>query len=412
MHRSTRKAASHWRRRCYEILEQGSASDRVSVAFNNGLVFLIVITLLATVLESVPALENRYGIALNAIELAATAAFTIEYLLRLWTAREHGPLRHLGPARAALRFATSLPGLVDLGAILPLWLSLVAAPDFKIILVVRLLRFFKLTRYSPAMRSLLDAVYAERRALAGCFVILCGTTLIAAALMHLAEHTAQPDKFGTLPDAMWWAIVTLGTVGYGDVIPVTPIGRVLAGVTIFAGLLMVAMPVGIVASSFANEVHRRDFVITWGMLARIPLFSELSAAQIADVMNYLHARKVDAGVTIARRGEPAHEMYLIADGEVEIKLPHQHARLTAGQFFGEIAALRRARRSATITAVVTTRLLVLDAADLHALMDREPQIASRVRDAASKRLGRDFSYGDDDLLAAELKEESRSLEQD
>jgi len=97
---------------------------------------------------------------------------------------------------------------------------------------------------------------------------------------------------------------------------------------------------------------------------------------------------------------------------VEIKLPHQHARLTAGQFFGEIAALRRARRSATITAVVTTRLLVLDAADLHALMDREPQIASRVRDAASKRLGRDFSYGDDDLLAAELKEESRSLEQD
>ena len=412
MPRPTRKAAPHWRRRWYEILEQGSANDRVSVAFNDGLVLLVVVTLIATVLESVPALEHRYGFALNAIELTATAVFTIEYLLRLWTAREHGPLHHLGPVRAALRFATSLPGLVDLAAILPLWLSLVVAADFKVILVIRLLRFFKLTRYSPAMRSLLDAVYAERRALAGCFVILCGTTLIAAALMHLAEHNAQPDKFGTLPDAMWWAIVTLGTVGYGDVVPVTPIGRILTGVTIFAGLLMVAMPVGIVASSFANEVHRRDFVITWGMLARIPLFSELSAAQIADVMNYLHARKVDAGVTIARRGEPAHEMYLIADGEVEIKLPHQHARLTAGQFFGEIAVLRRARRSATITAVATTRLLVLEAADLHALMEREPQIASRVRDAASKRLGRDFSYGDDDLLARELKTEHRDLEPD
>jgi voltage-gated potassium channel len=309
--------------------------------------------------------------------------------------------------KAALRFATSLAGLIDLAAILPFLLSLVVAADFKIILVFRLIRFFKLTRYSPAMRSLLDAVYAERRALAGCFVILCGTTLIAAALMHLAERNAQPDKFGTLPDAMWWAIVTLGTVGYGDVVPITPIGRTLTGVTIFAGLLMVAMPVGIVASSFANEVHRRDFVITWGMLARIPLFGELSAAQIADIMNYLHARKVDAGVTIARRGDAAHEMYLIADGEVEIRLPHQRTRLTAGQFFGEIAALRRARRSATITAVTTTRLLVLGAADLHALMDREPQIASRVRDAASKRLGRHFSYGEDDLLAEELKTEER-----
>lgn len=407
MRRPMRKSVVHWRRRLYQILEQGSADDRLSVALNNGLVLLIVITLVATILESVPSLEAPYGAAFRSIELAATAAFSAEYLLRLWTAREHGPLRHLGSVRAALRFATSLAGLIDLAAILPFLLSLVIAADFKIILVFRLIRFFKLTRYSPAMRSLLDAVYAERRALAGCFVILCGTTLIAAALMHLAEHNAQPDKFGTLPDAMWWAIVTLGTVGYGDVVPVTPIGRTLTGVTIFAGLLMVAMPVGIVASSFANEVHRRDFVITWGMMARIPLFGELSAAQIADIMNYLHARKVDAGVTIARRGDPAHEMYLIADGEVEIRLAHQRTRLTAGQFFGEIAALRHARRSATITAVTTTRLLVLGAGDLHALMDREPQIASRVRDAASKRLGRDFSYGEDDLLAEELKTEER-----
>jgi voltage-gated potassium channel len=270
-------------------------------------------------------------------------------------------------------------------------------------------RFFKLTRYSPAMRSLLDSLYAERRALVGCFVILVGTALVAAALMHLAEHAAQPDKFGTLPDAMWWAIVTLGTIGYGDVVPITPLGRLLAGVTIFAGLLMVAMPVGIIASSFANEVHRRDFIITWGMLARIPLFSDLSAAQIADIMKYLHARKLEAGVVIARRGEPAHSMYVIADGEVEIKLPHERVRLTSGHFFGEIAALRRTHRSATATAVAPTRLLVLDAADLHMLMDREPEIATRVYAAARKRLGKDISLGDDDLLVAELKAEERDL---
>src|SRR5919201_5848013 len=109
--------------------------------------------------------------------------------------------------------------------------------------------FLKLARYSPAMRSLLDALYNERRALLGCFVILLGVTLVVASIMHVIERGAQPDKFGTIPDAMWWAIVTLGTIGYGDVVPVTPLGRVLAAFAIFGGLIMIALPVGIIASA-------------------------------------------------------------------------------------------------------------------------------------------------------------------
>src|SRR6202008_4187347 len=206
--------------------------------------------------------------------------FSLEYVVRLWTEVEHPPWRRLGAILSALHFATSPAGLIDLAAVLPFGLSLIVAADFKAFLVLRLIRFFKLTRYSPAMRSLLEALYAERRALVGCFVILCGATLIAAALMHLAEGTAQPDKFGTIPDAMWWAIVTLGTIGYGDAVPITVGGRLVAGLTIFAGFLMVALPVGIVATAFANEVHRRDFVVTWSLVARIPLFSELNATQV------------------------------------------------------------------------------------------------------------------------------------
>jgi len=389
------------RRRVYTILEQGDRADGVSLALNRFLIALIGVTLAATVVESVPELAKAYTLPLNAIEWTATLVFSLEYAARVWSAAEH-PLLKRGAFFGRLRFVTSFSGLIDLAAILPFWLSVFIASDFRILLVLRLVRFFKLTRYSPAMRSLLDALYSERRALGGCFVILFGTAVIAAALMHLAERAAQPDRFGTIPDALWWAIVTLGTIGYGDVVPVTALGRVLAGLTIFAGLLMMALPVGIFATAFSNEVHRRDFIITWGLVARIPLFRTLTASEIANVMTLLRAQKVDSGTVIARRGEPAHAMYLIADGEVEVKLRHKHLRLGTGQFFGEIAALRRTRRSATVTAVTPTRLLVLDALDLHALMDSQPALAARIEEAAREKLGHALSAPDGDLMSEEL----------
>jgi voltage-gated potassium channel len=390
------------RRRLYLLLDQSAEVGRFSASIDWILIVVIVMTLAATVMQSVPAMAAAHGRAFEVVEYAAAAVFSIEYALRLWVAAEHPPWKRLGTFRAAFRWSLSPAGLIDLAAIFPFWFSFLISSDFRIVLVLRLIRFFKLGRYSPAMRSLLEAIYSERRALFGCFVILCGATLMAAALMHLAESTAQPKKFGTIPDAMWWAIVTLGTVGYGDAVPITTVGRLIAGLTIFAGLLMVALPVGIVATAFSNEVHRRDFVVTWGLVARIPMFGQLSATQIADVMKILRAQKVDKGAVIARRGEPAHSMYLIVDGEVEIKLRHQHVRLGAGDFFGEVAALRQSRRSATVVALRPTRLLALDASDLHSLMDREPQIASRIWEAARQRLGHELDTATGDLVASEL----------
>jgi voltage-gated potassium channel len=256
------------------------------------------------------------------------------------------------------------------------------------------------------MRSLLDVLYAERRALAGCFVILIGTTLIAATAMHLVEGRVQPDKFGTIPDAMWWAIVTLGTIGYGDMVPVTSLGRLVGAATIFAGLIMIALPVGIVATAFAEAIHRRDFVITWSMVARVPLFAGLNANDIADIMRLLRARTVEPGDVVVRRGEPAHSMYFLAAGEVEVDLPPPHGkvRLGAGHFFGEVAVLRRARRSATITALARTHLLALDAHDLRALMDRDPRISDRIREVARTRLGHELVTPRGDLVTEELED--------
>jgi len=404
MTRHNRRTHVDLRRRLYEVLEHGAIGDRAGLIVGRLIVVLIVINLVAMTLDTVPKLQAEYGPLFTAIELLSLVLFTIEYGLRVWVAAEHAPHRHSSERKARWEFITSPLGVIDLLAVLPFWVALVLPFDLRVLLVFRMARFLKLARYSPAMRSLLDALYNERRALFGCFVILLGATLLAASIMHVIERHVQPDKFGTIPDAMWWAIVTLGTIGYGDVVPVTALGRVVAAVTIFVGLIMVALPIGIVATAFADEIHRRDFVVTWGMVARVPLFAELQATDIADIVRLLRAQQVEAGDVIARRGEPAHSMYFIAAGEVEIELKHERVRLGPGHFFGEVAALRRTHRSATVIAVTRTSLLVLDAQDLHVMMDREPRIAKRIREVVRTRLGGDMVTRKGDLVVEELQE--------
>ncbi|MBI2716119.1 MAG: ion transporter [Rhizobiales bacterium] len=391
------------RRRVYLALEQGPVGERAGAVVDRLLVVLIVINLVAVALESVPDIGARYAFTFELIEYVSLAVFTVEYGLRLWVAVEHGPHQHLSGMRARLKYALSPAGLIDLAAVLPFWFAMVLPADFRFVLIFRMVRFFKIARYSPAMRSLLDVLYQERRALFGCLVITLGTSLVAAALMHLAEGKVQPDKLGTIPDALWWSIVTVGTIGYGDVVPVTALGKLIATGTIFLGLIMMALPIGIIATAFSEQIHRRDFIVTWGMIARVPLFAELDAGEIADIMQLLRAQLAEAGEVIVRKGDAAHSMYFIAEGEVEVALKKQNVRLGVGQFFGEVAVLRRARRSATATALCRTSLLVLDAQNLHALMQRDPRIAKRIKDVVEKRVGREVISPKGDIVTEEIK---------
>jgi voltage-gated potassium channel len=395
------------RRAVYDLLDHARAGYPASIAVNRGIVLLITINLIALTLESVPHLRARFTPWFIALEIVSLIAFTVEYLLRVWIAPEHTPDRHLGARRARLKFITSAMGIVDLLAILPFWFAFIVPADLRVLLVFRIVRFLKLVRYSPGMRSLLEALQRERRALFGCFVILLGAALVSASIMHIVEGDAQPEKFGTIPDAMWWAIVTLGTIGYGDVVPVTVLGRMVASVTIFAGLIMIALPVGIVASAFSDEVHRRDFVVTWSMVARVPLFAELQASDIADIMRLLRAQRVEPETVVVRRGEQADCMYFIADGEVDVVLKDKTVKLGSGDFFGEIAALRRSRRTATVIARTQVSLLVLGTHDLQALMHREPRIAEHIRHVASTRLGQEVIVPRGDLVSDEIDKAAR-----
>jgi voltage-gated potassium channel len=396
------KRILRWRHRAYEILEHGPVGDRGMRFVSRFLILLVLVNVAAVVLESVPRYEAAYQNIFIAIEVVSIIVFSVEYAVRIWAAAEHAPYRQVTPARARMRYIMSTDGLIDLVSILPFWLAFVVPAEFRVIQLLRIVRFLKLARYSPAMRSLLEAIYTERRALIGCLFILFGATLITASFMHLAERDAQPDKFGTIPDAMWWAIVTLGTIGYGDVVPVTPLGKIIAAVTILCAIVMIALPVGIIATAFSDQIHRRDFVVTWGMVARVPLFNGLDASAIAQIMRLLRAQTADAGDIIVRRGDTAHSMYFIANGEVSVEFDGNTVSLGVGQFFGEIAVLRRARRSATVRATTRTNLLVLDASDFHVLMEQEPRIAERVHMVVRDRIGREIMTPRGDMVTEEI----------
>jgi voltage-gated potassium channel len=400
LRRSRRLNDPNLRDRLYELLEHDHLPYSVGSRFVRLIVCIIVVDVLAMTFASVPEFDARFGMLFTVIKVGAVTVFALEYAARLWSVAGHSP-RKSSPVQDRIEYAFSGLGVIDLMAFLPASIALIAGSRSALVLF-GVLPFFKLVRYSPAMRSLFAALHAERRSLVGCLVILAGAVLVFASLLYAIEHDVQPDKFGTLPQAMWWAIVTLGTVGYGDVVPVTPLGKLVSAFAIIGGLTMIALPVAIISTAFADEIRRRDFVVTWGMLARVPLFSHLSATEIADIMRLLRAQAIESGEILVRRGDPASSMYFITAGEVEIELPHQRVRLSDGTFFGEIALLHRTKRSGTVTATRKTRLLALDAQDFHALIERMPALAAHVQKIAKARLADSAEAHKGDLAAAEL----------
>ena len=263
------------RRRTCELLEQTRRDDSGARAVEVGLILLIIANGVAVVLESVPSIGGEYPTFFALFELFSILVFTAEYVARLWSIVELDDPRYKHPLWGRLRYARTPLALIDLLAILPFYLSFLVAIDLRVLRVLRLVRLFKLTRYSASMNLLLSALRQEASAIAAALFVLLLLLVIASSLAYLAEHEAQPAAFGTIPHAMWWAIVTLTTVGYGDVVPITPWGKVVGGLIGIIGIGMVAMPAGLLASGFSEQLHQRrrefeaavDEILAKGMIS-------------------------------------------------------------------------------------------------------------------------------------------------
>ncbi|MBI1386148.1 MAG: cyclic nucleotide-binding domain-containing protein [Rhizobiales bacterium] len=374
-----------WRRRVYEILEVGRGEDRASILVDRALIVLIIANVIAFAAETVPSIQENYGAALDVFNLVSVFIFTIEYLLRLWSCVEVPFLKRIPPLEARFRFARRPYMLIDLAAILPFYLSLFLAIDLRILRILRLFRFLKLARYSPALHTLLRVLINERRALAGALLLMIAALLFASTGIYFLEHDAQPEKFGSIPAAAWWAMATLTTVGYGDVAPVTPLGQLFGSFVMVIGLGMFALPIAIISTGFAQEVGRRDFVITWSLLARIPLFAELDAQAIAGIMPYLHAHNYPPHWEVITQGQQGESMFFIASGMVSTRTSGGDITLRTGDFFGEIGMLEQSAHEVPFTTAARCRLLRLHREDFLRLERAHPRIAAHIRAIAEAR---------------------------
>lgn len=250
------------RRRIFELLEPGVCNDLCSRLINGFLVALILLNVMAVVLASMESFVAAYRPLLRYFELFSVAVFTLEYLCRIWVSIED-PKAAAGRSRLAtrLRFMVSPGALIDLLAVLPFWL--VAAgffgnADLRVLRLLRLVRLLKLARYAGSLTMLIQVLRENGRNFGAAIGILLIVMLLAATGMYVLEREAQPEAFGSIPAAMWWAFTTLTTVGYGDVTPVTAVGRTFGAAITVVSVGIVALPAGLLASSFSERLRQKS----------------------------------------------------------------------------------------------------------------------------------------------------------
>ncbi|CAK0780737.1 Cyclic nucleotide-gated potassium channel RHE_CH03180 [Gammaproteobacteria bacterium] len=343
-------------------------------------VAIVIIGVINVVLLSDPLYQSAAPLLVS----IPLVLFALEYLCRLWIAPELVTPENRRGAR--LHWATSALGVVDGLAVIAIptaWL--IGLPPIQAD-TLGVLWVFKLARYSQGLAVLGRVVQLESEPLSGVLFAFVVTLLCAAVLIYLIEGKAQPATFGTIPKALWWTIVTLTTTGYGDVIPTTVGGRILAGIVMMCGIIVFALWAGILATGFSQEMRRRAFLKTWDLVAQVPLFDHVGATVISEVAQRLRPREVTSGTVVLRKGEIGDCMYFIVSGEITIEIGLQRVLLHDGAFFGELALITGARRNATATATRSAQLLMLDIADFRDLAARHSDLAAAIHNEAERRL--------------------------
>jgi voltage-gated potassium channel len=371
----------------YATLNPAEHRTLTAQAVKTILLAAIVSSIVAAAWSTIPGLSPSTMGWLGAASVASFAVFTVEYAARLYAAAGRDPEAQTHAIGVTFEYARSPLGVVDGLVVLPQLGHALGALGPEAARLAAIVAIVKIARYAPALPLVTTVLRNEGRSLMAALTVMLVLLVLTASIMFMLEHEAQPHLFSSIPASLWWSIVTIASVGYGDITPITVPGKIFAGFTMLLGIAMFAVPAGILATGFAAEIRRRDFVVTWNTVAKVPLFSTLSASGIAAIARLLKPQIAPAHYAIVRRGEPASAMFFIMSGEVEVDVRPNPVHLRGGQFFGEIALLKDTLRTATVTALTDTQLLALETNDFRHLISEYPELGEKIARIAESRMG-------------------------
>ena len=302
---------------------------------------------------------------LKILYLISLGIFGIELLLRVLAERR-------------LSFLLSIDGLVLINQIF------FSIYDLRVLRLFRLFDIFSNSRFLMPTSTLIKTIVKQRKALLGSQIMVISILLVVSTFIYFLESSVQPDVFGSIPATMWWGIATLTTVGYGDVVPMTDLGKLLASFTMLVGIGMFALPAAILASAYYEEIQKKNFLVSFEAIASVPLFQSLPIGAVGKINEKLQVVLVSEHETIFSKGEEADSMFIIEYGKVKVDI-EQPVFLVAGDFFGEMGLLGNLPRNATLIAADDTKLLELTKSDLEELSEEHPGLFKELELSVSNR---------------------------
>ena len=366
------------RKSTFLFLEISAPEDRFGYWFDLFMVVLILGNVAAIVLETVKYINEFAGYYFHLFEIVSVTIFTVEYVLRVWSCCEDPSGKFKKPKSGRLKYMLTPMAIIDLIAILPFYLSAFFGIDLRILRLFRVLRLVKLTRYSPALNAVGATLKSQHRALTAALFVMVMALMFSSSIMYFFENEAQPEKFSSIPMAMWWGMATLTTVGYGDIYPITPIGQLFGIITMVVGIGMFALPAGIIATGFANEMEQMKFTVNWKLVSKVPFFKELDVTEISEIVSLLIPKTIPENYIIIKKGEEPSSMYFILSGQLEVNIGSGTVMLDPGEFFGEMAIVNNSVRTATVTSKTECKLLELNSENLWYLMTTHSNLKNKI----------------------------------
>jgi voltage-gated potassium channel len=368
----------------FRLLENSEKRHFAQPYVNTLIVGMIILNSLAVTLATVESYKVKYLEVFSMFEKVSVLFFTLEYLLRIWVCVENKNPSNRQSVKERLRYILTPFAIIDLVAILPYYLGSFIEIDLRFIRAFRLIRILRFASHSITLQALGNVFKKESKTLLAALFVMLIVLFTSSAVMYYLEKDIQPVKFGSIPDAMWWGVAALTTVGFGDTVPISVEGKILAGIIMMLGIVIYALPAGIFASAFVRELKSKSFFDTWNSVAKVPILKNLDASAIGKIVEILEPYKVRTNRII----DTTKGMYFIISGVVNIKRGEESKELTEGEFFGEMEVLFGGNRNVVAKAKTPVEFLILEPKDFREFLDAHSNIREIIKKEVEQRLMR------------------------